>query len=119
MMKRRSYPSHARAKQEQPAASFEQVATTLRVLAKLAPPRDPEMQFLRRRMLRGVFIPSCPAATAPSISLIVHGVSHVKPREGETLEPYLGRLADALVLAFVKQEFDAGRVAPPQVACRF
>ena len=46
----------------------------------------------------------------------MHGVSHVKPREGETLEPYLERLADALVLAFVKQEFEAGRVPPPGIA---
>ncbi len=32
-----------------------------------------------------------------------------RPREGETLEPYLERLADALVLAFVKQEFECRR----------
>ena len=40
----------------------------------------------------------------------------MKPREGETLEPYLERLTDALVLSFVKQEFDAGRVTPPGIA---
>src|ERR1700687_3752361 len=34
--------SHARARIPQPVASFEQVATSLRILAKLAPPRDPE-----------------------------------------------------------------------------
>lgn len=96
----------------QPAASFEQVATTLRLLAKLAPPRDPEMQPSAQDVARR-FHSVVSGSDRCSISLIVHGISHVKPREGESLEPYLGRLADALVLAFVKQEFEAGRVSPP------
>jgi hypothetical protein len=104
--------ARARSAQEQPSASFEQVATTLRVFAKLAPPVDPEMipsaQDVARR-----FHSVVSGSERSSISLIVHGVSHVKPREGETLEPYLARLADALVLAFVKQEFEASRVTPP------
>ena len=104
--------SQKRAIQEQLSTSFEQVALTLRVLAKLAPPRDPEMvpsaQDIARR-----FHSIVSGGDRASISLIVHGVSHVKPREGESLEPYLGRLADALVLAYVKQEFDSGRVTPP------
>jgi hypothetical protein len=105
----------ARAKQEQPAATFEQVAATLRILAKLAPPRDPEMVPSSQEVARR-FHSVVSAGDRSSISLIVHGISHVKPREGETLEPYLGRLADALVLAFVKQEYEAGRAAPPEIA---
>jgi hypothetical protein len=105
-------PAHARATQDQPSASFEQVATTLRVLAKLTPPRDPEMAPSAQDIARR-FHSVVSASDRASITLIVHGVCHVKPREGETLEPYLARLADALVLAFVKQEFDSGRVRPP------
>ncbi len=45
----------------------------------------------------------------------MYGVSQVKPREGETLEPYLARLADALTLAFLKQEFEACRVTLPEL----
>jgi hypothetical protein len=104
--------AHARSTQEQPAASFEQVATTLHVLAKLAPPLDPEMVPSAQDVARR-FHSVVSGSDRSSVSLIVHGVSHVKPREGETLEPYLARLADALVLAFVKQEFEAGRVTPP------
>jgi hypothetical protein len=107
-----SQRSHASATQAQPAASFEQVAATLRVLAKLAPPRDPEMHPSAQDVARR-FHSVVSGSERFSVTLIVHGVSDVKPREGETLEPYLGRLADALVLAFVKQEFDAGRVGPP------
>jgi hypothetical protein len=105
----------SRAAQAQPAASFEQVAATLRVLAKLAPPRDPEMRSSAEDVARR-FHSVVTGSERSAVSLIVHGVSHVKPREGETLELYLDRLADALVLAFVKQEFDAGRVAPPLIA---
>jgi hypothetical protein len=105
----------ARAKQVQPEASFDQVAATLRVLAKLAPPHDPEMQPSAADMARR-FHSVVTGGERAAVSLIVHGVSHVKPREGETLEPYLERLADSLVLAFVKQEFDAGRVTPPGLA---
>jgi hypothetical protein len=102
----------ARPTQEQPSATFEQVVTTLRVLAKLAPPRDPEMKPSAQDVARR-FHSVVTGSERSSVSLIVHWVSHVKPREGESLEPYLGRLADALVLAFVKQEFDAERVTPP------
>ena len=111
----RNRSARSRAAQAQPAASFEQVAATLRVLAKLAPPRDPEMQPSAEDVARR-FHSVVSGSERSAVSLIVHGVSHVKPREGETLEPYLERLADALVLAFVKQEFDAGRVAPPGLA---
>ncbi len=104
----------SRAVRGMPESSFEQVAATLRVLAKLAPPHDPEMQPSAEdiaRRFHSVVSGSDPFA----ISLIVHEVSRVKPREGETLEPYLERLTDALALSFVKQEFDAGRTAPPAV----
>ncbi len=107
--------ARSRAAQAQPAASFEQVAATLRVLAKLAPPRDPEMQSSAEDVARR-FHSVVTGSERPAVSLIVHGVSHVKPREGETLEPYLERLADALVLSYVKQEFEAGRVPPPGIA---
>jgi hypothetical protein len=107
--------ARSRAAQAQPAASFEQVAATLRVLAKLAPPRDPEMQSSAEDVARR-FHSVVTGSERSAVSLIVHGVSHVKPREGETLEPYLERLADALVLSYVKQEFEAGRVPPPGIA---
>jgi PilZ domain len=103
-----------RATQEQPSASFEQVASTLRLLAKLAPPRDPEMRPSTQDVARR-FHAVVSGSDPSSVSLLVHGVSHVKPREGETLEPYLERLADTLILAFVKQQFDAGRVTPPEL----
>ncbi len=107
--------SQARDMQAQPEANFDQVAATLRVLAKLAPPRDPEMQPSAEDVARR-FHSVVTGGEPTAVSLIVHGVSHVKPREGETLEPYLERLADSLVLSFVKQEFDAGRVTPPGIA---
>jgi len=105
----------SRAAQPQPTATFEQVAASLRILAKLAPPRDPEMQPSTADVARR-FHSVVTGGERTAISLIVHGVTHVKPREGETLEPYLERLADSVVVAFVLQEFASGRVTPPGIA---
>jgi len=105
------HSSYSRAVRTMPEVSFEQIAATLRVLAKLAPPNDPEMQPSTEDVARR-FHSVVSASEQSSISLIVYGVSNVKPREGETLEPYVERLTDELVLAFVKQEFSAGRTTP-------
>ena len=105
----------ARDMPQQPAASLDQVAAALRILLKLAPPRDPEMQPSATEVARR-FHSVVTGGEHAAVSLIVHGVSHVKPREGETLEPYLERLSDSLVLEFVKQEFEAGRVTAPGLA---
>ncbi len=109
------HSSYSRAVRTMPEATFEQIAATLRVLAKLAPPNDPEMQPSTEDVARR-FHSVVSGSEQTSISLIVYGVSHVKPREGETLEPYLERLTDELVLAFVNQEFNAGRTTPPGLA---
>jgi len=111
-------PQHSprsRAARVYPEASFEQVAATLHMLAKLAVPTDREMQPSAEDVARR-FHSVVSGNDQTTISLIVRAVSYVKPREGETLEPYLERLAEVLVLAFVKHEFDAGRVTLPGLA---
>ncbi len=105
------HSSYSRAVRTMPEASFEQIAATLHVLAKLAPPNDPEMTPSAEDIARR-FHSVVSGSEQSSIALIVYGVSNVKPREGETLEPYLERLTDEMVLAFVKQEFGSGRTAP-------
>jgi hypothetical protein len=106
--------TQARAGRVMPQASLAEMAAALRVLAKLAPPHDPEMRPSAEEVARR-FHSVVSGSDRASISLIVHAVSLVKPREGEILEPYLERLTDILVLAFVKQEFAAGRVMPAGV----
>src|ERR1019366_3645474 len=87
---------------------------TLRILAKLAPPRDLETQTsaedLARRTHSGLS-----GKDRSAVSLVAYAVSSVKPREGETMEPYLDRLCDSLTLGFARQEFESGRVAPSEV----
>jgi len=104
----------SRAAAAQPSASFDQMAATLRAVAKLAPPRDPELVASAEDTARWIHSVVSRSDSA-AISLIVYGVSHVKPREGETLEIYLERLADGLMLSYLKQEFDANRASPPEV----
>jgi hypothetical protein len=106
------HSSYSRAVRKMPEATFEQIAATLRVLGKLAPPNDPEVQPSAEDVARR-FHSVVSGSEQYSIALIVYGVSNVKPREGETLEPYLDRLTDELILAFVKQEFHSGRTTPP------
>jgi len=109
------HSSYSRGARSMPEASFEQVAATLRVLGKLSLPIDPEMTPSTEDLARRFH--SVVSGSDPfSISLIVYGVSVVKPREGENLEPYLERLTDELTLAFVKQEFQSGRATPPALA---
>src|SRR5580692_1536628 len=103
------HSSHSRAVRTMPEASFEQIASTLRLLEQLTPPEDPEMQPSTEEVARR-FHSVVSGSEQSSISLIVFGVTHVRPREGETLEPYVERLTDELVLAFVNQEFKSGRI---------
>jgi hypothetical protein len=108
------HSSHSRAVHSMPEASFEQIANTFRVLTKLIPPSDPEMQPSAGDIARR-FHSVVSASDPASISLIVYGVSNVRPREGESLGPYLDRLTDELLLSFVAQEFNAGRTTLPAI----
>ena len=97
-----------------PEASFEQVAAALRLLAKLAPPNDPEAQSSTQDLARR-FHAVVSGSDPSSIALIVYGVSNVKPRDSESLVPYIERLTDELVLAYVRQEFNAARMTAPEL----
>jgi hypothetical protein len=106
--------SPARAARTMPEAAFDQIVAALRMLQKLAPPDDPEMTPSTEDIARR-FHSVVSGSDPSSISLIVYGVSSTKPREGETLKPYLDRLTDELTLAFLKQEFQSGRTTPPSI----
>jgi hypothetical protein len=106
--------SHSKANSPQPVATFDQVADTLRILGKLTPPRDLETQTTAEEVARRTHSVLSGKDRA-AVSLVAFVVSSVKPREGETMEPYLARLGDALVVGFARQEFEAGRVTPPEV----
>ena len=107
--------SYSRSRIAQPTANFEQMSAALRILAKLAPPRDPDTQTSAEDVARRTHS-VLSGADRVAITLIVHGVSNVKPREGETLEPYLERLADSLMLAYITQEFEAARTTPLELS---
>jgi len=106
---------HSRAATAFPAANFEQMAAALRLLMKLRPPRDPETQVATEDIARRIHS-ILTTNERPTVALVVFGVARVKPREGDTPESYVGRMADALILAFVRQEFEAGRVPPPELS---
>lgn len=54
-----------------------------------------------------------------TVGFLASAVSRYAPGETETHEAYAARLADALVLEFVGEEFRAGRVTPPELCGLF
>jgi len=104
----------ARAAAKLPPATFENMAATLRLLTNLAPAADRDPEAAADDFARQVHA-ALAAAEPAAVALIVHGVSHMTPRPAENLPAYLARMADALILDFVRQEFESGRVTPPEV----
>ncbi len=107
--------ARARAETAQPAATFEQMSATLRLVGKLAPPQDFETQAAAEDVARRIHA-VLSSADRTQVSRVVHAVSQVKPREGESLEVYLQRLADSLILAFVKDKFQSEQIKPMELA---
>jgi hypothetical protein len=107
--------ARARAAMVQPPATFEQMSATLRLVGKLAPPQDFETQAAAEDVARRIHA-ILTGADRAQVSCVVHAVSQVKPREGESLEIYLQRLADSLILAFAKEKFQSGQIKPMELA---
>jgi hypothetical protein len=107
--------ARARAATAQPAATFEQMSATLRLVGKLAPPQDFETQAAAEDVARRIHA-VLSKADRTQVSRVVHAVSQVKPREGEGLEIYLQRLADSLILSFVRDKFQSGQIKPMELA---
>ena len=104
----------ARAARSLPETNFEKIAGALRLLAKLAPPSGEEAQSTTQDLARN-FQAVVSAGEPASVALLVYGVSIAKPRDSESLFAYLERLTDELVLAYVRQEFNAGRTSAPDL----
>ena len=107
------------------SASFEQVTTALEILQKLSPAAESDARTTPEDVARHIHAILSLSYGSPgeqsagnraAVSLIVRAVSCVKPREGETVEAYLKRLGDAVRLAFLRQEYQAGRVNLPELA---
>jgi PilZ domain-containing protein len=108
----------ARGSRTMPQANFEQITAALRLLAKLTPSSDPDAQSSTQDLARG-FHALVSGSEPSSIALLVYGVSNFRARDGESLISYVERLTDELVLAYVGQEFSAGRTRAPELVPLF
>ncbi len=99
----------------QPVVTCDEIASTLRIVSKLAPPDDSETKTSSEDVARRIHS-VLSGADRYVKSLLVYGVSVLKPREGERLDLYLERLTDALILGFAKQEFSADRIGAQDLA---
>jgi len=101
-------PSTVRA----PAATLDELTTALHLLAKMALLAGDAQQHAPQETARA-YHSALVEADRRTVTLLVAAMAHQAPHEEETPASYLARIADALVLKFVGEEFRTGRVTPP------
>lgn len=109
-----SEPSAAKAEKTTDGATLEEISAALRLLARIAIPleqgRDSSPQEAARE-----FHALLAEADRGTVSQLATAMSRQAPRDTETHESYIARLADSLVLEFVGEEFRSGRATPPEL----
>jgi hypothetical protein len=106
--------SRTRAAASQPPTTFEQTESALGFLANLAPPQDFDGPAAAEDVTRRIH-EALSRTDRAQVQQIVKAISLVKPREGETLDLYLERLADSLIVGFIKEKFESGQVKPAEI----
>ena len=96
------------------AATLEELTAALHLLARLTALLEHAQEAGPQEKARA-FHAVLGEADRRTVTLVVSATTRQAPEEDEAPEAYLARLADALVLEFVQQEFRAGRVTPPEL----
>jgi hypothetical protein len=100
------------------AATTDELIQALRLLAKLTPSLE-QAQRSSPQQAAQVFHAALAESEHRIVSLLVTTLVREVPRQGEKPGPYVARLAEALVLDFVQEQFCAGRVAPIELRALF
>jgi hypothetical protein len=98
----------------EPAATLDELTTALHLLAKMALLAGDAQQRAPQEAARA-YHSALAEADRRTVSLLVAAMAHQAPHEEETPASYLARIADALVLEFVGEEFRTDRVTPPEL----
>jgi len=86
----------------------------LRLLARITAPVELAQQSTPQEAARAIHA-ALGEADRRAVTLLVGAMHRHAPREDETPEVYLGRLAEDWLVEFAGQEFHAGRVPPTQL----
>ena len=94
--------------------TLEQARSALRFLATAAP-RLKQAQRQSPQEAAGLVRAELAGADSQTLALVTRSVVLDPPRHSDTVEPYLGRVGDALAVNFVRQEYLAGRARAVEV----
>src|SRR5262249_45561645 len=97
-----------------PEANLEELTSALRLLRRMIPGVDPARPSSPHETA-GALHAAMAEAGPRTVSRLVAGARRLVPRREETLESYVDRLADALVLEFTKGAFRAGCLMPREL----
>jgi hypothetical protein len=93
---------------------FEDLASTLRLLARLTPPLETARGLSPEEAARAIHR-AMEEASRDSLRTLLSSVSQYTPRDSEQPLPYLLRLSENIVLEFLHAEFAAGSLTAPAV----
>jgi PilZ domain len=95
-------------------ANFEELTSALRLLRRMLARVDPTRPSSPQETARALHA-AMAEAEHRAVSRLVAGAVRLALRVEETLESYVARLTDALVLEFVDRAFRAGCLTPPEL----
>jgi len=100
------------------APDFDDLAATLRLLARLTPPLESARGLSPEEAARAIH-GALEEASRESVHMLLGSVSQYQPREGEQPLPYLLRLSENIIFEFLNAEFSTGSLTPPLIAPAF
>ncbi len=95
-------------------ANFEELTSALRLLQRMIPTVDPTRPSSPQETARALHA-AMAEAERRAVSRLVAGAVRLALRVEDTLESYVARLTDALVLEFVDRAFRAGCLTPREL----
>ena len=96
------------------APQLDEVADTLRLIGRLTPPMEVARGLSAEEAARAIHS-AMESASQDTVRLLLAGITHYSPQEGEAPQVYLKRLSQCMVLELMSTEFSAGTLAPVAV----
>jgi hypothetical protein len=100
------------------APGFDDLAGTLRLLARLTPPLESARGLSPEEAARAIH-GALEEASRDSVRMLLSSVSQYAPREGERPQPYLQRLSENIIFEFLGAEFSSGTLTATSVRPMF
>jgi hypothetical protein len=100
------------------APDFDDLMSTLRLLARLTPPLETARGLSPEEAARAIH-GAMEEASRESVRMLLGFVSQYAPRDGEQPLPYLLRLSENIILEFLSAEFAGGSLTPPAIRQAF